>query len=193
MNTEKCSDHEFLLEQLENYQGGKNLAQRWLRGPTAWKDMLKNALRDIANWQTKRRSSYTKSQALALDDHHFKKEELESVGDLSKVCSQIVLKCLYLARIGRPDMLWSVNKLARSTTLQTCSHFLSNRKPSVMSKRASESTSKEGSAVAKTRPMNLVSWNLLSAKKTPPQDSSASNSRGLKNWIRIMLHPAAGN
>ena len=32
----------------------------------------------------------------------------------SKVCSQIVLKCLYEARIGRPDILWSVNKLARS-------------------------------------------------------------------------------
>ena len=26
----------------------------------------------------------------------------------------MVLKCLYLARIGRPDILWSVNKLARS-------------------------------------------------------------------------------
>ena len=49
-----------------------------------------------------------------IDDHHFKKEELKSVGELSKVCSQIVLKCLYLARIGRPDILWSVNKLARS-------------------------------------------------------------------------------
>ena len=54
-----------------------------------------------------------------LDDHHFKKEELESVGELSKVCSQIVLKCLYLARIGRPDVLWSVNKLARSVTKWT--------------------------------------------------------------------------
>ena len=37
-----------------------------------------------------------------IDDHHFKEEELKSVGELSKVCSQIVLKCLYLARIGRP-------------------------------------------------------------------------------------------
>ena len=36
-----------------------------------------------------------------IDDHHFKEEELKSVGDLSEVCSQIVLKCLYLARIGR--------------------------------------------------------------------------------------------
>ena len=30
-----------------------------------------------------------------IDDHHFKEEELKSVGDLSKVCFQIVLKCLY--------------------------------------------------------------------------------------------------
>ena len=44
-----------------------------------------------------------------IDDHHFKEEEMKSVGELSHVCSQIVLKCLYLARIGRPDILWSVN------------------------------------------------------------------------------------
>ena len=57
-----------------------------------------------------------------IDDHHFKEEELKSVGELSKVCSQIVLTCLYLARIGRPDILWSVNKLARSVTKWTQSH-----------------------------------------------------------------------
>ena len=54
-----------------------------------------------------------------IDDHHFKEEELKSVGELSKVCSQIVLKCLYMARIGRPDIQWSVNKLARSITKRT--------------------------------------------------------------------------
>ena len=61
-----------------------------------------------------------------LDDHHTKKEELASVGELSEVCSQIVLKCLYLARIGRPDILWSVNKLARSVTkwTQSCDRRL---------------------------------------------------------------------
>ena len=36
-----------------------------------------------------------------IDDHHCKEEERKSVGVL-------------LARIGRPDILWSVNKLARS-------------------------------------------------------------------------------
>ena len=35
-----------------------------------------------------------------MDDHQFKEEENESVGELSTVCSQIVLKCLYWARIG---------------------------------------------------------------------------------------------
>ena len=28
-----------------------------------------------------------------IDDHHFKEEELKSVGELSNVCSQIILKC----------------------------------------------------------------------------------------------------
>ena len=42
-----------------------------------------------------------------------------SVGELSRVCAQIVLRCLYLARIGRPDILWPVNKLARAITKWT--------------------------------------------------------------------------
>ena len=52
-------------------------------------------------------------------DDHLEQEENESVGELSTVCSQIVVKCLYLARIGRPDILWSVNKLARAVTKWT--------------------------------------------------------------------------
>ena len=51
-----------------------------------------------------------------LDDHQFEKEEMETVGGLSKVCCRIVLQCLFLARIGRLDILWSVNKLARAVT-----------------------------------------------------------------------------
>ena len=56
---------------------------------------------------------------LTISHHHFNKEERESVGELSNVCSQIVLKCSYLARIGRREILWSVNKLARSVTDRT--------------------------------------------------------------------------
>ena len=54
-----------------------------------------------------------------IDDHHFKEEETKSVGELSNTCSQIVLKCVYLERIGRPDILWSAKKLARSITKWT--------------------------------------------------------------------------
>ena len=54
---------------------------------------------------------------LCIDDHLFKHEEQETVGDLSKVCSQIVLKCMHLARMGRPDIL--VSKLARAVTKWT--------------------------------------------------------------------------
>ena len=60
-----------------------------------------------------------KESTPCIDDHHFKEDELKSVGELSQVCSQIVLKCLYLARIGRPDIPWSVNKFARSITKWT--------------------------------------------------------------------------
>ena len=71
---------------------------------------------DIVSWQT---GWLYKESTPCIDDHHFKEEELKSVGELSKVCSHIVLKCFYLARIGRPDILWSVNKLARSITKWT--------------------------------------------------------------------------
>ena len=36
-----------------------------------------------------------KVSAPCIDDHHFKEEEMEYVGKLSQVCSQIILKCLY--------------------------------------------------------------------------------------------------
>ena len=48
-----------------------------------------------------------------------KRKNWKNKGELSEVCSHIVFKCLYLARIARPDILWSVNKLARSVTKWT--------------------------------------------------------------------------
>ena len=71
------------------------------------------------SWQNKTTQQLYKVSTPCIDDHHFKEEETKSVGELSNVCSQIVLKCLYLARIGRTDILWSVNKLARSITKWT--------------------------------------------------------------------------
>ena len=89
--TEPCLNPDFLQEQ---------------RGPTICKEI------------TTTQQLY-KVSTPCIDDHHFQEEETKSVGELSNTCSQIVLKCLYLARIGRPDILWSVNKLARSITKWT--------------------------------------------------------------------------
>ena len=79
----------------------------------------KKCVEEYCELANKQLNNYTKSQTPCIDDHQFKEEELGSVGELSKVCSQIVLKCLCLARIGRPDILWSVNKLARAITKWT--------------------------------------------------------------------------
>ena len=68
---------------------------------------------ELANKTTQQLS---KVATPCIDDHQIEEEEMGSVGEWSKVYSQIVLKCLYLARIGRPDVLWSVNKLARAVT-----------------------------------------------------------------------------
>ena len=88
-------------------------------GPTTWMNMLKKCVERYCELANKKVEQLYKVSSPCLDHHQFKQEELESVGELSEVCSQIVLKCLHLARIGRPDILWSVNKLARSVTKWT--------------------------------------------------------------------------
>ena len=110
-------NREFPRSELENYHTRKFCVS--LRGPTTWKAMPRNAWNDIVSWQTKTTQQLYKVSTPCIDDHHLKEEELKSVGELSKVYSQIVLKCLFLARIGRPDIFWSVNKLARSITKWT--------------------------------------------------------------------------
>ena len=114
--TEPCVNPEFPQEQLKNYMLGN------LRISSSSFDMEGHAKKcverccELANRTTQQ---LYKMSTPCIDDRHFKEEELKSVGELSKVSSQILLKCLYLARIGRPDILWSVNKLARSITKWT--------------------------------------------------------------------------
>ena len=71
---------------------------------------------ELANKTTQQ---FYKVSIPCINDHHFKEEELKSVGELSTVCSQIFVKCLYLARMVRLDILLSVNKLARAVTKWT--------------------------------------------------------------------------
>ena len=115
-STRRCLSHVFLLEQQKNYRGGKKPHAQTVAWSNDMEGHAKNALSDTSNWQTKKVEQLFKVSSPCVDDHQFKQEELETVGELSEVCSQFVLKCLYLARIGRPDTLLSVNKLARSVT-----------------------------------------------------------------------------
>ena len=55
----------------------------------------------------------------SIDDHLIAANESEEKGKLAPVCSRIVLKVLFFARISRPDLLQSVNTLARAVTKWT--------------------------------------------------------------------------
>ena len=62
--------------------------------------MRRDAWNDFANLRIKT-VELCKVSTLCFDDHHFKKKESETVGELSNVCSRIVVKCLYLTVVGR--------------------------------------------------------------------------------------------
>ena len=117
-NTTRCSSPVFLLQQ-EKLPGGDKPRAR----TSAWSyDMEAHARKCVERYcelANKKMEQLYKVSSPCLDDHQIKKEELENKGELSEVCAHNVLKCLYLARIGRPDILWSVNKLARSVTKWT--------------------------------------------------------------------------
>ena len=49
-------------------------------------------------------------------DHEFKDDELESIAELSQVCSHIALTCSCSARIGRPDFFLFCQLSARAFT-----------------------------------------------------------------------------
>ena len=81
------------------------IPERYLHGPVTWKVMQRNAWKDIANWRRKRRNKKHRVATPCMDDHYCREEEIGSVGELSTVCSQFVLKnCMF----------GSVNKLARA-------------------------------------------------------------------------------
>ena len=63
----------------------------FLRGPTTWKVMPKSVWNDVASWRTKPLNNYTQYQLMHL----------------------------FFSRIVRPNILWSVNKLARAITKWT--------------------------------------------------------------------------
>ena len=116
--TEICSNPGFLLALEKLLVSGKSDANisLWSYDMESHANKCVERYCELANKTTQQLYKVTTP---CLDDHQLKEEELGSVGELSEVCSKIVLKCLSLARIGRPDILWSVNKVARAVTKWT--------------------------------------------------------------------------
>ena len=54
-----------------------------------------------------------------IDDHMLQDTDFTHEGVLCLEAARIVLKSLYVARMGRPDLLWAVNSLARCVTKWT--------------------------------------------------------------------------
>ena len=125
-----------------------------------------------------------------LDDHQYKQAELESVGELSQVCSQIVLKCLYLARIGRPDILWSVNKLARAITkwTQTCDRRLAKLISYIHHTMHSDSIVMWATLLSTVGWVHLKTQTLLATLRTQRLLLGESH----ENWEAEHLSPSVG-
>ena len=51
-----------------------------------------------------------------LDDHQLSEQDFTTTGKLTSCAAKIVLKVLYLARVNRLDLLWTVNTLAREVS-----------------------------------------------------------------------------
>ena len=57
--------------------------------------MRRNVWSDICELANKTTQQLYKVSTPCIDDHHFKEENMKSVGELSQVCSEIVLKCFF--------------------------------------------------------------------------------------------------
>ena len=102
--TEPCSNPEFPQEEQK-----KNPSLETPKISTWSYDMeghAKKWMERCSELANKRTQQLYEVSTPCFGDHQCKEEEeLKPVGELSDVCSQIVLICLSLARIGRPDIL----------------------------------------------------------------------------------------
>ena len=83
--TEPCSNREFLRGEQRNYHS-------WSYDMAGHAKKCVERYCELANKTTQQ---LYKVSTPCIDDHHFKDEEMKSVGELSQVCSQIVLKCTW--------------------------------------------------------------------------------------------------
>ena len=115
--TEPCLNREFPQEQLKHFLARKIWVS--LHGPMTWKVMPRNVWNDILSWQTRRLNNSTKYLLHASMTTTSNKKKW----NLLENCHMYALKLFWNAyswhELGRPDILWSVFKLARSITKWT--------------------------------------------------------------------------
>ena len=115
----KMFESRISAEATEKLPQSEKIGANAIAGSYDMEERAKNALNDSANWQTTTLGNYTKSAHPALTIVSSRRKNWKQWENCQNKCCQIVLTCLYLARIGRTDILWSVNKLARAVTTWT--------------------------------------------------------------------------
>ena len=102
-NYKICSNVGFMLELWKKLPEARASGKPDATTFSSWSyDMEGHAKKCVEKYcELANKNNSTKLQRNAWMTTKFKEEEMGSVGELSTICSQIVLKCLYLARIGR--------------------------------------------------------------------------------------------
>ena len=90
------------------------MPKRYLHGRMAWKVMQRNAWKDIANLPIKLLSNWSQRHARMIINS--KKRKMNPWENCLQSARKLFCIVFFLARIGRPDILWSVNKLACAVT-----------------------------------------------------------------------------
>ena len=95
-------------EAMEKLPGTKAMGKPHTETISSWSYEMeghaKKCVERYCELSNKTTQQFSKVATPCIDDHQFKEEKMGSVAELSTVWSQIVVKCLYLARIGRPDI-----------------------------------------------------------------------------------------
>ena len=111
LNQRACKSNQIIIDQHREMFESRLLVGATEKLPGWEKPACSKSVETLWTGQQKDRAVLQSLWSL-LRWSHFKKEEVESDWEVSKVCSEIVLKCWNLPRTGRPDILCSVNQLA---------------------------------------------------------------------------------
>ena len=119
----ECSHQGFLPGQWKIFQKQKpqwNLMPKLsLHGPISWLVMQRSVWNDIVSWETRRLNQIIQSR----DTMYWRSSTQRRRNGISwrivNSLPTIFYNMPFLGRIGRPDILWSVNKFARAITKWT--------------------------------------------------------------------------